>query len=47
MTDYTNQNDLCQVLDIQLFSLNEFIDNIATKHRPWCVYKSATAFVSA
>jgi len=31
MRNYTNQNNLCQVLDILLFSLNEFVNNKATK----------------
>jgi len=36
MRNYTNQNNLCQVLDILLFSLNEFVDNKATKQtRKW------------
>lgn len=39
MTDYTNQNNLCQVLNIQLFSLNEFVNNITTKQtRMWTAY---------
>jgi len=30
---HTNQDDLCQVLDVQLLSLNQFIKNVATQHR--------------